>query len=443
MKRLLLAFFVAATTVETPALPGLTLDEALAQTLQKNPAIQESKAALEQAAGQRLIFRSVALPRAGTGIIAGVQGGQRAGESATQPFVFATGSFLQPIFNAAIPASYRRGEIEILIAEQQLNVTVVEQLLKARVAFYTALYNRSLEAFGQSQRKRLDENLAGEQARYEAGNIERGALSAATLQARELDPQIEDAHRAYGGAILQLAEAMGNHLRPGATLPSPEGDLRFAQTNLIPEREIAAALKQRSDLRLARLLVRAAQEDLRIIEAGYYPAMNLVASGEYIPVTDIHRGSEGSPRRSDDIVSSEARLGPAYTWRVIDNGKVTGAALRQHAVREINELQLRKLEENVPQELVRLQNNLRAIAARHQSLSLAAEAAEKNVASVQESREQGLASQLEFRTAETSLLATRSGILSAVYEQEIALADLDRVTGRYFQFSEDTTGKLR
>ena len=45
---------------------------------------------------------------------------------------------------------------------------------------------------------------------------------------------------------------------------------------------------------------------------------------------------------------------------------------------------------------------------------------------------------LEFRTAETGLLATRSGILKAAYEQQLARAEWDRATGRYFQFSDDT-----
>ena len=97
-----------------------------------------------------------------------------------------------------------------------------------------------------------------------------------------------------------------------------------------------------------------------------------------------------------------------------------------------------KLEANVPRELARMENNLRAIAARHDSLSKAVEVAEKNVAVVEQSWQQGLASQLEFRTAETDLLATRGGILKAAYQQETTRAEWDRATGRYFQFSDDT-----
>src|SRR2546422_4165155 len=231
---------------------------------------------------------------------------------------------------------------------------------------------------------------------------------------------------------------MGCDLGPSAKLPSPEGELRFEPGQFALESETAAALERRADLRLARLLVRAADEDQRIIEAGHYPLIRAVVSGDYIPVSGIRRGGEGSPHRSDDFISSEIRAGAAYSWRVVDNGKVGGAVLRQREAREINQLLLRKLEANVPRELARIQNDFHAIEARHKSLTIAAAVAEKNVGIVQETMAQGLASQLEFRDAENSLLATRDGILSAAYQENVARAEWDRATGRYFQFSNDT-----
>ena len=207
----------------------------------------------------------------------GVQGGKRAGQPPNEPFAFAQGSLRQPLYYVAIPASLRRGEIEALVAAQELNVAVVDQLHQVRTAFYTALYNRSLEELGRSQRERLNENLTSEEARYAAGTVDRGTLAAATLQARELDPQIEDAHRGYGAAILQMAAAMGDELAPGATLPSPQGTLDFKPLNFALESETVAALERRADLRLARLLVRAAREDQRIVDAAYYPRLDLTA----------------------------------------------------------------------------------------------------------------------------------------------------------------------
>ena len=436
MKRRLFIFLVLGFASLTAH--GLTLEESLTRALEKNPRIRQAKAAFEQAAGQRLVFRSIALPDVTARIPLGAQGGFRAGKTGTDPFAIAEILLRQPLFQKAVPASRRRGDIEVLLAAQRLNVTVVEQLHQVRVAFYTALYDRSLEALGRSQRLRLDANLTSEEARYQAGSIDRGALASATLLVRNLDPQIAEAHRGYGDAILQLATAMGDALSPDATLPSPQGTLDFYPVNFPLERETSLALKRRADLRLARLLVRAALEDQRILEAAAYPQLNLELFGRYIPTPNIPQASTGSPERAENRESSEIDESVNYTWHVIDNGKVGGAVLRQKSVRETNELQLAKLEASVARELARLQNNFRAIAARHASLTEAVNVAEENVAVVEKSWQEGLASQLEFRTAETSLLTTRGGILSAAYEQQMALAAWDRATGRYVQFSGDT-----
>lgn len=438
---------ISAIVLSLLALAGgrvsaVTLDAVLAQTLRSNPRILEAKAGLGIAAGQQIFLRAAAYPKAGVGSVAGDQGGQRSRSSGNQPFIFAYGIFSQPLFQAGIPAGFRRGKVAILVAQQQLNVAVAEELHKARLAFYRALYNRALESLGRAQRARLEANVASEQSLYEAGQSERGALTAATLLARELNPTIESAHTAYGNAVLQLAQSLGGSLGAGAVLPAPEGELTFEDVNLRAQDEVPQALKNRPDLKLARLLVDASREDQRLIAAEYYPTIDAVVAGDAIPVTGIYRDTGGSSQVTDNTLANEVGAGVAYTWRVVDNGKVGGAIAQERAVRASNELQLQRLEANVPRELARIENSLRAISARYRSLVGAIDLAESTVKSVQQNRAQGLASALDFRTAESDLLATRQGLLSAIYQQKVALAEWDRATGHYFQFSEQPGAKV-
>ena len=412
---------------------AVTFENVLQTTLEKNPATQEAQLNVEQAAGQRLVLRSIMWPSVRARVPAGVQGGQRAGEGGTKGFGFAHGTFTQALFNAAVPPSVRRGDVGLLIAQQQLNVTVVEQLHAARLAFYTALYNRRLQSIREEQQQRLNDNVATQKNRYEAGLVDRGAFTSATVQARELGIQIESARRAYGEAQLRLAEAMGSD--PATTLPDPDGELEFVPMNVNLESETTAARERRADLKLARLLVRAANEDQRIIEAGYYPEVDARISGTYIPISGIHR--EGSTRRTEDI-SSEIREDAEYTWRVIDNGKVGGAVLRAHATREVNELTCRKLEMNVGRELSRIRNDLQAIEVREKSLAAASAASEESARVVQQNLASGLASPLEYRITQNGFLETKSGLLDAIYQHNLEVAEWDRATGRYFQFSDDT-----
>lgn len=414
---------------------GITLDETLKATLENNPAIQQAKLKLEAAAGRRLVFRSVIWPSVKLNVPGGVQGGDRAGNTSTKLFGFVRGALNQPLVDMAIPASLRRGDIEVLIAEQQLNLAVEDQLHAARIAFYSALYQRDLRSLREKQRLHLDENVASQSDRYNAGLVDRSAFTTATVEARGLDPMIEDAQRAYSGAQLQLGQAMAKDLKSDAPLPEPEGELTFATVNVDLNKEMNTALEQRTDIKLARLLVRAANEDERIIAAGYYPSAVGSLTADYIPVSGIHR--EGSTSRNQDFTGSELREGAAYTWQVIDNGKVGGAVLKARSAKEINEIELKKLEANVGQQLSRIRNQLNGLAERHNALIAGASNAEQAASAVQQNLGSGLASQLEYRVAESSFLKTQSGLLEASYLQNVALADWDRATGRYFQFAED------
>jgi outer membrane protein TolC len=419
---------------------AITLDEVLNATLEKNPAIQQAKVNLEQAAGQRLVFRSIVWPSVTVDVPAGVQGGHRGGRNTTQPFGIIRGTITQPLFNMAIPPSLRRGNVELLIAQQQLNVAVVEQLHTARLEFYAALYGRDLLSLTVKQQQRLDENVTSQQERYQAGLIDRSALTSATVEARELDSQVESNRRDYADARLRLAEAMALPSGSNPDLPEPEGELQFVPTFVDVDSETAAALKRRTDLKLARLMVQSANEDERIIEAGYYPKVSGSVSAFYIPVTGIHR--QGSTSRTQDFISSEIQETAAYTWQVIDNGKVAGAAIKQRKAREINEIACQKLEASIGRELLRLRNELESIDARHKSLAAATDAAEQDTVTVRQNLGGGLASELEYRLAENSFSKTQGGLLAAKYQQSVALAEWDRATGRYFQFSGDSGRKV-
>jgi outer membrane protein TolC len=418
-----------------PLAPAVTLDAVLNTTLEKNPAIQQAKLKVEQASGRRLVLRSVIWPSVRANVPAGVQGGDRAGSTTTKLFGFARGSFTQPLVDAAILPSFRRGDIEVLIAEQQLNLAIEEQLHTARVAFYSALYHRELRSLREKQRLRLDENVASQRDRYQVGLVDRSAFTTAAVEARGLDPLVEGAQRNYAGAQLQLGQAMAADLSSDTPLPEPDGELTFTTVDVDLNAERTAALERRTDVKLARLLIRAANEDARIIAAGYYPSATGSITGDYIPVTGIHR--EGSTSRNQDFVGSEIREGAAFTWQVIDNGKVGGAVLKATKIREINELELKKLEAGVGHQLSRIHSDLAGIAERHKALSAGANNAEQTAVAVQQNLGSGLASQLEYRVAESSFLKTQTGLLEASYLQNVALAEWDRATGRYFQFSED------
>jgi outer membrane protein TolC len=119
---------------------------------------------------------------------------------------------------------------------------------------------------------------------------------------------------------------------------------------------------------------------------------------------------------------------------------VGGAVLKARSAREINELTCQKLENNIPRELSRIANYLSTTEERERSLASATAAAEESARAIQENVASGLVSPLEYRITQNGFLETKSGLLDATYQHNLARAEWDRATGLYFQFSYDTAG---
>ncbi len=127
---------------------------------------------------------------------------------------------------------------------------------------------------------------------------------------------------------------------------------------------------------------------------------------------------------------------------MVDNGRVGGRVVRARAIREMNEISLRQLEANVSLELRRIGNNLRAIEQRWKSLSAAIASAEQNVNVVRAISPRVFPRSWNIATPKAAFWKPGAPLLSALYQQQLARAEWDRATGRYFQFSDDTAEKF-
>ena len=257
------------------------------RTLEKNPEIVQARLALEHAAGRRLVFRSTALPDVKIQGVAGLQGGDRADEPALRPFAFARGFFTQPFFDAAVPASLRRGDIEILLAQQRLNVAVVGQLHATRIAFYTALYNHSLRDLGEAQRQRLTAKRQHADRALSGGAIEsRGADQRSASRARSSSRASRKCNAAMKARCSPWRPVMGNDPSQRPASLGPTANCSSPPVNYDLQSETAAALSQRR--RSPARPPPGARRAPKISASSrpqYYPALDATVSGTGIPTT--------------------------------------------------------------------------------------------------------------------------------------------------------------
>ncbi|HEY8965970.1 MAG TPA: hypothetical protein VIM58_05975, partial [Candidatus Methylacidiphilales bacterium] len=104
----------------TPA-AGLTLEECYQEALLNNAKIRSARANFEGALGAKIILQSVALPTLTAQFLAGGQ--KQFGVAHPRIIAILNSNFYQPLFNAAIPPSFRQGRAVVAFAEQDFYVT--------------------------------------------------------------------------------------------------------------------------------------------------------------------------------------------------------------------------------------------------------------------------------------------------------------------------------
>jgi outer membrane protein TolC len=265
------------------------------------------------------------------------------------------------------------------------------------------------------------------------GLVGRQAVAQAELQLHNLQPALSYVQRERKNALTELAVCLG--AGQGA-VPQVPGAIEYAPLRFDLALESARAVTNRPDLRLLRAIISAMAEDRESVRAGYFPLVSLVAMSQYAPET---KALTARPEivNGQDTRYTETRYGVAYTWQVIDNGRVTGASRRMAGNVAAVRITLQRLEENVPRELATLARTLETVEARYHALEQSRTQAEELLKLVETRLALGEATQLEHLNAQSNLLNVRAGQLMGTYDNEIARAEFDRLTGRYLDFSAD------
>lgn len=453
----------AACLLPTLHAETLTLADCLRETAEHNPAILQQRANIERAFANRITLRARAMPSLSIAGIAGVLNEEQnvvnsktvivngkprtvtnGSNQITNNTVIAlgTGGLFQPIFDAAIPASFRRGTAETLAAEQNFYSVASTQLHAARLLFYQTLYQQGNGELLRQSDAVLAENVKSQNQLVTAGLAGRTALLSAEVQRANFNPGILTAGGTYRTDLASLLQTMGRELPyhragedPLATIRL-DGSLDDTAISFDAAAATETALARRPDLRALRQMVKMGQEDVNIARAGYYPLIRLYLQGEYVPGSTV-RNRPNAVRQSDQVETTEIRPGVTGNWVVIDPGTTRGAVRSQTAARDLVTINLRRLETNLPADLANVHTRLADAAARLAALRGNVDAAQDTLNIIQGGVAQGINSQTEFLFAQTDLLTLKTGLLSARLEMSLARAEFDRLTGNYLRYIED------
>ena len=434
----------------------LTLADCLRETIEHNPQIIEQRLAIEQAAGARLEDRSRALPNFLISGLGGQQGEETPetlqiiartnGKKTTltevnaRPatlFLIGNEALYQPIFDAAIPASWRLGNVEVAAARSNFLVVATAELHAARTEYYAAFYQQEIGAVFGEVSKTLASNTQGVSQLFHSGLVGRQSQLAAQVQQANFEPNVVATAGALRTGITALLNTMGRPLGPGSepadsvTLSGPWEDLPLS---FDAASVTAQTRRRRPDLQAGRDLIRIYDENANIVRGGYYPLIKIYVNGTVLPENFVRTQRPNSVRPEDDTEQTEIRPGVQENWNIIDTGSVLGGVRQYRALRDLLGITLRHLEEDIPGELSQVSVQLASAAKKEELLEANVGTSADTLRMIESGVAHGTNSQLEFLDAQNGVLATRESLLAAKLQMSLAHADFDLITGGYLRF---------
>ena len=442
----------------------LTLLDCLRQTAAHNTFIIQQQWDIERAYGSKLTFRSRALPNLAVGLLAGDRGAQdsqvlvngairdsngqitqRANrQTSLRPannFLIGTESLSQPIFDAGIPAAWRRGSVEVDVSKANFAVVAVRELNLAHTLFLQALFAQQNEVILREINASRQANVQTTMNLFKAGLVNRQSLLAAQVELSNSEPAINAAVGNYRGSLTQLLRVMGRALGPATPGQDPvetttlTGTLGDAPTKFDPSTLGRAILERRPDLVALRETVRQLREDTNTVRAGYYPLIKVFVNSQALPENVAQSGRTNSVRPSDENRTTEADFGVREDWMIIDTGTVRGEINRIEYLRRAVEISLRQAERMIPNQLAQIQSQWASAQKQVEQYGSNVAAAQNTLETTRASLAKGLVSQLDFLNVQNDVAYARTGLLNAQYQTNLARAEFDRVTNGYLRYA--------
>jgi outer membrane protein len=434
----------------------VTLGDAIAEALARNPSVRQARAAVTVADGQVREAWAQALPDVNAtasyqrNFLIQEQIFEFNGEVVRARFGFennwAAGfTVTQPLFQVDViigvgaAGRYRALERERARGTSQSVVTGVRQ------AYLSALAQLELARLNESSVQRIRETLAETQARFRSGLTSEYDVLRFEVQLANLEPQLRRAQDALAAAKRSLLIAMGrpadgdieivgrlvevNVLDPAANTPDNAMLIALSGPMLDStaiDTALAAALAARTDVRQAALGIAVEEARVKVERAQLFPKVSLFGAYNYLAQ------DPGSPSFFGE--SAEYRTPAAWGGIRIELPIFRGfreyARIQQaRAGVEQNRVSLALAREQAVNDLRTLTAALGETRARVASQARAVAQARRGYQIATAEYREGLGSQLQVTDAELALRESEYNYALAVFDHLIARADLDAALG--------------
>jgi len=425
---LLTAYSLGAVPME------LTLEKALDLALVNNPAQRLARAGVEQARkkllqnlgflpqvsldGAKILdekLMSIEMPPMFPG-----QEPQRFSLRFTQNYEF-TLQFVQPVFSGGkIINNYRNARIDLALANEKERHSASETVLQVKKIFYNLLVLEKLILTRQEALDLAQKNLAAVKRSHELGMVSRYDLLRAELAVSSLRPELTQVESMLDLSLLNLKIMTGLDLEEEIQI---RGELIFEEKKLDSEALLSEALGRRSELRQLEMEGKKIENLIKIAYGQFSPDLAIV--GRYSFRSDHLKFQRGN---WEDYYTISLGL----SWPIFSGLKRSGAIGELQVMRKMLGISRKQLESATRLEV----ESLLATLAREKELVIMGRdhiaSAEEGARIAELSYSEGLISILELNASLNDLTAARVNYLQALYNYNVAWAELQKTTGTDF-----------
>ena len=426
-------FVIFASTAICAGPDKLTLDDCLNLALRQNPAIKKAQMETWKTQGGVVESRSKMIPHIGlNGQTANADDNSPAptqenpglGPLQTSPW-FIQAEASQLLFAGG--RAYNSYKNALYINESACAAyqsVVADTLLEVRRVFYQVLLNAELVNVREQSVKLLTQQLEEEKSRLKAGTVTEFNVLRAGVELANAKPHLiraQNALRLARESLVKLLAIEEPGSRKDFTSISFSGTLEPKEAKWEMERALKTALEMRPEVLQTAKAVQGAHKAVAVARSEYSPEISLFGNYGIANYTIV--GTE----TDTDLKSWTA--GVRASWSLFDGMLTHGRLNKAKANMMQTELTASETQRDIELEVRKAYSDYLQAIELMEAQRKTVEQAEESLRMAKANNQAGTGTLLDVMNAQTSLTEARSNSAEALYEYNVAIAELERATG--------------
>lgn len=325
----------------------------------------------------------------------------------------------QTLFSRALTEASRAAK-----TAQEVSLLALEDVgetlaLDVRRAYYAVLLNDALAAVQEEALEQAEARLRQVARFVEVGTAAEFDRLTAEVEVENIRPLLIEARNQYALSLNELKRVVAIPLEQEIALTDT---LTYAPIEMSLREAQERAAVARDDLRRQRATVRLQQQAIAVERAQSFPELSFnldltrrASSDEFVPLTQNF--------------SQSTTAAVELSVPVFDGRAAEGRIRQARAVLSQEELRLAALEQDVELQVQQAFQNVTAGSERTQAARATVARAERALEIAQTRFRSGLSTQLELNDAELALTQARTTLARALYDYNVARAELLRSVG--------------